>query len=207
MPEYRYPKTSVIAMSRGERARLRLYSKRELEVNEPQKIKHFVKDYVLEEGQVASGVASVAGGFSSGVDEVVVMVEKSLLQKFTTALDLCVGRGEITKGQRESVTVVATEKKESEAPKGVVGDPGPKGAKGEEGKDELPDKWAEPAPVKKEAPKKKAAKKTAKKKTAKKKEPKPKVEEPKPKSEEDEALDSFEKDINAAFGISDDDDE
>ena len=200
MPEYRYPKTSVIAMSRGERARLRLYSKRELEVNEPQKIKHFVKDYVLEEGQVASGVASVAGGFSSGVDEVVVMVEKSLLQKFTTALDLCVGRGEITKGQRESVTVVATEKKESEAPKGVVGDPGPKGAKGEEGKDELPDKWAEPAPVKKEAPKKKAAKKTAKKKPAKKKEPKP-------KSEEDEALDSFEKDINAAFGISDDDDE
>ena len=44
-------------------------------------------------------------------------------------------------------------------------------------------------------------------KPAKKKEPKPKVEEPKPKSEEDEALDSFEKDINAAFGISDDDDE
>ena len=60
---------------------------------------------------------------------------------------------------------------------------------------------------KKAAPKKKAAKKTAKKKPAKKKEPKPKVEEPKPKSEEDEALDSFEKDINAAFGISDDDDE
>ena len=208
MPEYRYPQTSVIAMSRGERARLQLYSKRQLESKsgEASGVAR-VDDYVLSADHINDGVKSVVMSFSSNVNEVVVTVSEDLLQKFMTALDLCVGRGELTKEQRESVTVLAAKKEIVKAPEGVVNEAGPKGEEGVDGSDELPDKWdSEPEKVEK---KKVVKKKTTKKKPAKKKAAK-KVEEKKveeKKSEESDVLDSLEQDINDAFGISDDDDE
>ena len=217
MPEYRYPATSVIAMSRGERARLQLYSKRELAAAEAPGLKYFVKDSVLEEDKITDGVKSVVGGFVSDgirtIAEVVVTVEESLLHKFTVALDLCVGRGELTKEQRESVTVLAlpretssTEKKGANygwiEPAGVVGDKGSDGEQGVAGSGDLPEKWGAEAdkPQEKKVVKKKATKKKpAKKKAAK------EVEETPPSEIVNSDLDSLESDINSAFGIDDDD--
>lgn len=216
MPEYRYPTTSVIAMSRGERARLKLYSKRELAAAEVQGLKYFVKDSVLEEDKITAGVKSVVGGFVADgeklIDEVVVTVEESLLHKFTVALDLCVGRGELTKEQRESVTVLArqselvlssnTKKEEATEPVGVVGDKGSDGEQGEDGVGDLPEKWdveADKVEKKKVAKKKVAKKKPAKKKAAK------EVKETLPEEILNSELDSLASDINSAFGIDDDD--
>ncbi len=209
MPEYRYAATSAIAMSRGERARLQLYSKRKLATEEVQGLKYFVKDSVLEEDKITAGVKSVVGGFVSDISEVVVTVEESLLHKFTVALDLCVGRGEITKDQRESVTVLAlpretssTKKKEATEPAGVVGDVGSDGEQGEAGVGDLPEKWDIEADKPVVEKKKAAKKKVAKKKTAKKKAAKEVKEK---SSEESDVLDSLASDINSAFGIDDDD--
>jgi len=222
MPEYRYPATSVIAMSRGERARLKLYSKRELAAAEVQELKYFVKDSVLEEDKITTGVKSVVGGFVSDgirtIAEVVVTVEESLLHKFTVALDLCVGRGELTKEQRESVTVLALSRETSSPekeenhdriePAGVVGDKGSDGEQGEAGVGELPEKWdaeAERELAADKVEKKKVVKKKAtKKKPAKKKAAKKAEEKPSDENVNDE-LDSLASDINSAFGIDDDD--